>query len=274
MEGGIVMLTEDQKKHLDALGYVILPGLLSPEKLEQVLARIEALWVEEGDQAGKENYIEPGVRRLANLVNKGDIFREIFIHPLVIEAAETVMGPDVRLSMLNAREVPPQDAGALQPFHCDTDNARTPDASGYFSCTAVWMLDEFTIENGATRLIPGTQRMGSVPADVLKDSYATHPEEIGLTGQPGDVGVFNGHCWHAGGLNQTDRPRRGLLAHYLRADIPRPSDRRQHISSSVKETMTPRELEILGVDEKQYGLRMKVAASNLLRTLKTKLPVE
>jgi ectoine hydroxylase-related dioxygenase (phytanoyl-CoA dioxygenase family) len=266
-------LTIEQKDMIDKAGYITLPGLLSPQQVEAVLERLEALWLEEGDQAGKENYIEAGIRRLANLANKGDIFRNIFAHPLVLAVTEAVMGPDARLSMLNAREVPPQSAAARQPFHSDTDNAGKPDQKGFYSCTAIWMLDEFIPENGATRILPGTHLSGKVPAEVLADPNAPHPDEVVLTGQPGDVVVFNGHCWHAGGANLTTKPRRAILAHYLRADIPRPADRRQHISPEVRARLTPRELEILGVDEKQYGLRLKYAGTNLLKTIKRKLPV-
>lgn len=264
-------LTEAQKMQMDEEGYIILPTLLSTSEVEQVIARVEALWQEEGEAAGQENYIEAGVRRLANLANKGDIFRKLFAHPLVLAAAETVMGPDVRLSMLNAREVPPQADIAKQPFHSDTDNSGLPDEKGFYSCTAIWMLDDFTPENGATRIIPKTHLSYKVPKQVMSDTYASHPDEIALTGKAGDVGVFNGHCWHAGGLNQTKNPRRAILAHYLRADIPRPADRRQHLSPEVRATMSSRELEILGLDEKQYVLRMRYAASNLFRSLKARL---
>ncbi|MCB0213137.1 MAG: phytanoyl-CoA dioxygenase family protein [Anaerolineae bacterium] len=266
-------LSAEQKQTLDEVGYVVFPGVLSEPELERILARLEELWTQEGAQAGQENYIEKGVRRLANLANKGDIFRTIFAHPLVVDAVETVMGPDLRLSMLNAREVPPQLDSALQPFHSDTDNAGVPDGSGFFSCTAVWMLDAFTPDNGATRIIPGTHHSNKVPADVLEDTYAIHPHETVMTGQAGDVAVFNGHCWHAGGLNRTDKPRRAILAHYLRADTPRPGDRRQHLSPEVRAKMSPRELEILGLDEKQYGIRAKLAVSNMFKNLREKLPV-
>ena len=268
-------LTDEQKKILDEQGYLILPRLLSAVTVRQVLNRLETLWREEGRAAGQENYnaLEANVRRLANLANKGDIFRTMFAHPQVLATVEAVMGPAMRLSMLNAREVPPQIAGVKQAFHADTDNSGKPDQQGFFSCTAVWMLDPFTPDNGATRIVPGTHLLNQVPREGMADPYADHPNQVTLQGNPGDVAIFNGHCWHAGGLNVTDEPRRAILAHYLRADIPRPSDRRQHISSEVRSRLSPRELELLGVDEKQYVARAKVAALNALRSLKTKLPV-
>jgi ectoine hydroxylase-related dioxygenase (phytanoyl-CoA dioxygenase family) len=269
----MTILTAEQRKQIDQEGYLILPALLSRQEVEQLRDRLETLWAEEGEEAGQENYIEPGVRRLANLANKGDIFRSIFAHPLVLAVAEAVMGPAMRLSMLNAREVPPQEAKAQQPFHSDTDDSGKPDAKGFYSCTAIWMLDDFTPENGATRLIPRTHLTYKVPKEALADTYAPHPDELVLTGKAGYVAVFNGHCWHAGGLNRTDRPRCAILAHYLRADIPRPADRRQHLSPEVRARMSPRELEILGLDEKQYLQRTKIAAAHLLKSLRTKLPI-
>ena len=267
------MLTEAQRTQMEKDGYLVLSGALSGAEVDQVLEQLERLWVEEGEKAGQENYIEAKVRRLANLANKGDIFRRIFAHPSVIEAAEIVMGPEVRLSMLNARDIPAHTLDVVQPLHSDTDYSGTPDEIGFYSCTAIWMLDDFTAENGATRVIPGTQHTHKVPKDVLADPSAPHPDEVVMTGQRGSVAIFNGHAWHGGGANHTDGPRRAILAHYLRADIPRTAIRRQHISPEVKARLTPREVEILGVDEKQYIPLLKYKASNFLRSLKSKLPV-
>src|SRR5919108_537338 len=100
-------MDEQQRKQLDEQGYLIYRNVLSPAQVETILARLEELWAAEGDHAGEENYIEPGVRRLANLANKGQIFRNVYAHPQVLEVVEAVMGPEVRASMVNARDVPP-----------------------------------------------------------------------------------------------------------------------------------------------------------------------
>lgn len=240
-------LTEAQKHQLDTDGYVLLPQVLTPTDVIALTNYLEMLWQTEGEQAGAENYIETRARRLANLANKGDIFRAIFAHRLILAGVAHVMGPNIHLSMLNARDALPH-ADDRQPFHCDTDNSGKPDALGYSACTAVWMLDDFTVENGATRFVPGSHLSHKVPKEVMADIFAPHPNELSLTGQRGDVLVFNGHCWHAGGQNQSDGTRRAILAHYLRADIPRSADRRQHISPEVQARVTPAELAILGVD--------------------------
>jgi ectoine hydroxylase-related dioxygenase (phytanoyl-CoA dioxygenase family) len=213
-----------------------------------ILSRLEELWEAEGDQAGEENYIEPGVRRLANLANKGEIFRELYAHPQILEVVEAVMGRAIRASMVNARDVPPH-TGVRMPFHMDSDQGRVRDEKGYSAATAIWMLDEFTVANGATAFVPGSHLLGKTPREVLSDLNASHPDEIVIEGQPGDVLVFNGHCWHAGRPNETDRHRRAILIHYLRADLPRPENRRQHLDADRAAMLSLRDRELLGLDD-------------------------
>jgi ectoine hydroxylase-related dioxygenase (phytanoyl-CoA dioxygenase family) len=241
-------MNDQQRKQLDEQGYLIFKSVLSPEDIKNLLARLEELWSAEGEHAGEENYIEHGVRRLANLANKGEIFRKLYAHPRVLEVTEAVMGPEIRASMVNARDVPPH-TGVRMPFHMDSDKGRVRDETGYSAATAIWMLDEFTVANGATAFVPGSHRLGKSPKQVLADLNASHPEEIVIEGQPGDVLVFNGHCWHAGRPNETDGHRRAVLVHYLRADVPRPENRRQHLDPDQTAALSPRERELLGLDD-------------------------
>jgi ectoine hydroxylase-related dioxygenase (phytanoyl-CoA dioxygenase family) len=242
-------MDEQQRKQLDEHGYLIFKGMLSRVQVETILSRLEELWAVEGEHAGEENYIEPGVRRLANLANKGEMFRNLYAHPQVLEVVETIMGPDVRASMVNARDVPPH-TGVRMPFHMDSDKGRVRDEIGYSAATAIWMLDEFSVANGATAFVPGSHLLGKSPKEVLTDLNASHPHEMVIEGQPGDVLVFNGHCWHAGRPNETDGHRRAILVHYLRADVPRPENRRQHLEEAQVEQLAPQERLLLGLDDR------------------------
>lgn len=241
-------MNDEQRTQLDEQGYPIFKSLLDREQVEALLARLEELWAAEGEMAGEENYIEPGVRRLANLASKGSLFRELYAHPQVLEVVEAVMGSDMRASMVNARDVPPH-TGVRMSFHMDSDKGRHRDDKGYIAATAIWMLDPFTVENGATAFVPGSHLLGKSPKQVLADLNASHPDEIIVEGQAGDVLVFNGHCWHAGRPNITGDHRRALLVHYLRADVPRPENRRQHLDPESAASLSKRERELLGLDD-------------------------
>ncbi len=241
-------MNETQKKQLETQGFLLIKQLLPKDTLEQILRVLEELWEEEGEHAGVENYVESGVRRLANLANKGDVFRQIYGHREVMESIKAIIGPNVRAAMVNARDVPPY-SDVRMPYHTDTDDGRTRDSLGYSAATAIWMMDAFTLENGATALVPGSHQTGKRLRDVMPDPYAAHPREIIASGSPGDVLVFNGHCWHAGRPNRTSGHRRALLVHYLRSDVPRSDDRRQHIDKGKIQSLTKREAELLGIHD-------------------------
>ena len=242
-------LTSEQKQQLADDGFVLVKNVLSAEKVTALLDHLEHLWQSEGEAAGSENYMEPQTRRLANLADKGDIFRPIYGNSLALDGCRQVMGNAVRVSMLNARDALPH-SGRRQSFHCDTDNSGRPDEQGFYACTAIWMLDDFTAENGATYIVPRTHLTGKVPKDMLADRTAPHPNEVRALGQAGDLFIFNGHCWHAGGENRSDQTRRAILVHYMRADqMPDRADRWQHLSAENAAKLTPAERTLLGMND-------------------------
>lgn len=100
--------------------------------------------------------------------------------------------------------------------------------------------------------MPGSHLLGKSPKEVLADLNASHPDELIIEGQPGDVLVFNGHGWHAGRPNLTDSHRRAILVHYLRVDVPRPENRRQHVDLENQAELSPREKELLGLDDESF----------------------
>jgi ectoine hydroxylase-related dioxygenase (phytanoyl-CoA dioxygenase family) len=236
-----------ERERLDREGYLVLPGLLPEPQVHAALARLEALWAEEGDEAGAENYKEAGARRLANLANKGQIFRDMLTHPAVLAAVKAVLGPDPRLSMLNARDALPGFDANPQPLHTDADHGGRADHKGYLACTAIWMLDPFTPANGATRLVPGSHRTTTLPKEAMADVRAAHPNEVIVEGRPGDVLVFNGHCWHAGRPNETAESRRAVLAHYVRGDQTQRLDQQAALSPEVQAGLSPLERRLLGL---------------------------
>jgi Phytanoyl-CoA dioxygenase (PhyH) len=207
----------DHRRILDEQGYVRLEGFIEPTRRRRLDDRIEALFEAEGENAGSEFRQEPGARRLANLVDKGEVFVECILEPVVLEYLGCVLGPRFKLSSLNARSANPRSEDA-QPLHVDA--GAIPDERGYWVCNTVWMLDDFTPDNGALRVVPGSHRWGRRPQDVLADPRLPHPDEVFVTGRAGDLVVMNSHLWHGGTANRTDRRRLALHAFYCRWDKP------------------------------------------------------
>lgn len=233
----------DALEQLDEQGWVALPGLMTAGLLASVRARVDQLFEEEGETAGGEFKQEPGARRLANLVNKGRIFEELIVTPQVLRCVERVLGPRFKLSSLNVRSTNPH-APDGQPLH--VDSGAIADDSGYIVCNSVWMLDDFTTENGATRMVPGSHRWRQLPRAGF---YEPHPEERLVLGHAGDVVVMNAHMWHGGTANRTSHPRRAMHVYYTRWDQPQQQYQKRLLSAQVQTGLSPEARRILALDD-------------------------
>lgn len=219
---------------------------MGEDLLSAVSRHVDRLFSEEGERAGSEFLQEPNARRLANLVDKGEIFQQMISAPRVLESVASVLGSKFKLSSLNARSANP-DSDSGQPLHVDM--AAIPDEKGYWVCNTIWMLDDFTRENGATRIIPGSQRWRRLPQDVLADPQAAHPDEALLTGKAGTVAIMNAHLWHAGTANRTAKPRRALHAFYCRWDKPQQQYQKSMLRPEVQQRLSPQLRELLALDD-------------------------
>jgi ectoine hydroxylase-related dioxygenase (phytanoyl-CoA dioxygenase family) len=237
------MLSSADRRHLDEQGFLVLPGLMTAELLATLRRRIDELFAEEGEFAGSEFKQEPGARRLANLVNKGRVFEEVILTPEVLDAMAHVLGPRFKLSSVNARSADPFSPSD-QPLHADS--GAIADESGYWVCNSVWMLDDFTPENGATRMVPGSHRWKKLPAP---EWYDPHPEQELVTGAAGTVVIMNAHMWHGGTANRTAFPRRAMHVYYTRWDKPQQQYQKKWLSEEVTARLPEEARRLLALDD-------------------------
>jgi ectoine hydroxylase-related dioxygenase (phytanoyl-CoA dioxygenase family) len=226
-------LTSDEKDFLDKNGYVSLGRILTEDQLEIIRQRIQELMDEEGEKSGSElldsPYIrhpkEEGADRLADLVNKGDVFDIFYSHPRVLAGVAHVLGTDFKLSSLNYRAALPGKGN--QKLHADWHEVVEP--GDFKVCNTIWLLDDFTPENGATRLVAGTHLSGILPQEDLDDPWATHPDQKIIEAPAGTVVIFNSHTWHGGTDNHTNAPRRSIHSYFCRRDQPQQVDQQRYI---------------------------------------------
>jgi ectoine hydroxylase-related dioxygenase (phytanoyl-CoA dioxygenase family) len=238
------LLSDDQRRHLDEDGFVVLTDLLDRAQVDSLRQRYDELVALEGAQAGAEFHQEPGTHRLANLVNKGPMFDALWTRPQQLAAVNYVLnGREIKLSSLNGRTALP--GAGHQGLH--TDWPRSVQPGEYEACNSMWMLDDFTAENGATRVVPGSHRWGQRPSDVLADPVETHPDQILVTGRAGSVVVFNAHLWHSGRDNNSDRPRHAAHAFFIRRDATPQTVQRDYLQPETAARLTPGALYLLDI---------------------------
>jgi ectoine hydroxylase-related dioxygenase (phytanoyl-CoA dioxygenase family) len=237
-------LTDEEKKSLDEQGFVVLFNVLDALSLETLRTKYEELMAREGKAAGMEVHREKGTRRLSDLVNKGECFDAIYMNPKVLSAVYHVLGREFKLSSLNARDAMPGEG--LQALHGDWGPRKYEDEP-FHVCNSIWLLDDFTEDNGATRIVPGSHKLVGTPADYMKHPHEPHPDEVLLIAPAGSVCVFNSHVWHGGTVNHTNQTRRAMHAYYTAREFPQQLNQGEYIRKKTYDRITPAARYILEV---------------------------
>jgi len=237
---------DDAREQLVEQGYAVLENFILPDLLEALKNRIGELFEIEGEQAGAEFKQEQGAGRLANLVNKGDVFLRTFGDPRLLDYVRVVLGDEFKLSSLNARSV---NAGWDQPQPLHADMGAIADERGFWVCNSVWMLDDFTEDNGPIRAVPGSHKLGQLPHESIEDLHASHPDEILLTGKAGTLVVMNAHMWHGGMPNGTDQPRLAMHSFYARRDKPQQQYQKRLLNAELQASLSSDLRDLLALDD-------------------------
>ncbi len=200
-------LTNSECEQLDDAGYLALEGVVDPDRVEAMRARLEELLkVTEQDHAG--TLIVGGLL-------EDSVFDAAWRHPRVLAAVRHLLGDAYRLTGLASRGLRP--GHGQQALHVDWGGQGVPGV--WYACHAICALVDFTTENGATRVVPGSHRNPWMLKG-LSDPRRPHPAQRQLVGAAGTVFILNTHCAHSAVRNASDEPRLALFAHFMRRDSP------------------------------------------------------
>ena len=214
---------------LREVGFHIIENVITADEAQEARQVILEL-VEEDIANGRDHsYGNAKIRRVWAIVGKSPIFRRLIQHPTVVAVWKRMLGEDMIASTFTANIVGPgAPAGG---WHIDYPYwaMQTPFPSGSLTGQTVWMLDDFTADNGATACIFGSHKTLRRPelgeAENLKMSIAIAPQ--------GSILFTNGAIWHQCLPNTTDEVRVGLLGMYNRSVIYPQEDMPRQISDEV-----------------------------------------
>lgn len=235
--------TIEQAAILDRDGFLIITNYFPLALAQRLGERFDELIAAEGDRAGLEVHQEAGTRRLANLVDKGDCFDPLWGDPLVLGCVAHVLGRPFHLSSLNARE--PLSGHGHQGLHADWGTRQKDEP--YHVVNSLWILDDLTPENGATRIVPGSHRLLGSISDHLADASVAHSGELIVTAPAGSVVIFNAHCWHGGRTNVTGKRRRIMHSYYVAEGNPFQTDFEKIISPATRQRLIQDRRNLLGI---------------------------
>ena len=256
---------ERLKRDVDEFGYCVFERALEGDTLDAVRTRL----VEQA-QAELESGVateESGInQRLWMLINKGEEFRQVAMHPGTSEIVAHILGREFQLSTLSANIAKPggaemglhtdqwwmpapsrPNAKPVRPgnitrldFDRDNEEAEVVQIPPPSACNVMYMLNDFTADNGGTRLVPRSHLTGRQPTDTLD----LHP--IAAEGPAGTAVIFEGRTWHGTGSNTSDRVRLGLLATFCGPQFRTQENYTLGILPEVYEQCSPELLRRLG----------------------------
>lgn len=153
--------TDQIVAEVEESGVCIVPNFISADLLGRIRDDLDRLNDLERQHGVAFLESDGANQRVFNLVNKGEVFEEIVQHPDVMVVMDKLLGGDFILSGFSSNTTGP--GGEEMTLHSDSGYVPPPHPEYLLSANAVWMIDDFTEENGGTRYVPGSHKLRTVP---------------------------------------------------------------------------------------------------------------
>jgi len=179
----------------------------------------------------------------------GEACLRLLERDLIQRISAAVIGPHKLFDMTAHSALPARGFGRerLEGWHRDIDVTEDSPPNVRYLWFFIY-LDDFTAENGATWIVPGTQRM---PNDRVPDASLgadRFPTQVQLCGEAGDVVIINPSALHSVGYNTTDRQRRMVNVSICHTDVRPLLDHWAIAGPAIQEHASPRLRDLLGAD--------------------------
>ncbi len=186
---------------LDRDGYVIWNNLLSPEQCSQIRGVVRP-WL---GHTGRNSFEGVRTQRIYSVLSRTRVCDRLVDDPRVLAVLDRLLMPNYLLSALQAINIQPGEAAQLA--HHDDGFYPIPRPRAPLAAATIWAIDDFTADNGATVIYPGSHRWG-------KRRPGPHDQALPVVMPAGSCVFFVGTLWHGGGANNTDRERLAVTAQY------------------------------------------------------------
>ena len=191
---------------LEERGYVIVPNAIGGSTIGRLREQLDPYL--QGELMGRNDFEGFASERVYNLLAKAPAVAELVEHEAVLAVADRFLQPSYLLSAALAVHLHPGETA--QGWHQDDALGAPPPPRPVQGVSTIWALDDFTADNGATDVIPGSHRWEApAPGGEEMDRLAETLEM-----RAGSVAIFPGTLYHRGGANRSDRKRLGMTIQY------------------------------------------------------------
>lgn len=255
-----------QKKQLDDDGFFIVENVLNASDILSMRNEFERVHSAENERGGHEVHVEPGARRISNIFNKSAAFDKMLAIPEVLAASAYLLG-EIKLHGANLRD--PVRGYGQQDMHVDVPKKFADD---WWVVNSMIMLDDMTLDNGPTRIVPSSQHWAPLnvpyvnigdwePAPLTAEDKARMPSDLGAP-YPGEVLVqapagsaiiCNSSMWHSGTKKTSDKPRRMMHLTYTRRDLPQQLLQLDYLTPELYNRMGPEQRYLMEINPPSAG---------------------
>lgn len=188
-------------------GYAIIEGLISPDDVERLKQDLQPSL--DAVDVGNEDFWGHHTKRFGALIGKSEMARQMLVAPKVLAVADAILLELCARYWVNYTGVMHLGPGeSAQTLHRDTNLWPFNNPAPPLTVATMWAVSDFTKENGATLLVPGSH--------LWDDARVPEPDEIIPAEMPaGSVLIYTGNVIHGGGANRANAPRYGVALHYV-----------------------------------------------------------
>jgi ectoine hydroxylase-related dioxygenase (phytanoyl-CoA dioxygenase family) len=222
-------------------GYTLVENVLDAARLAALREEIGRLTQALAVTPARNLFEGEKTLRIYNLLVHGRLFEEIATDATVLPIVEGVLDRGCLVSSLSSIEILPGEGP--QPLHADDQLIPLPRPHVPLVCNSMWAITDFTEENGATRLVPGSHRSAELP-----QPFGDQPT-VPAVMPAGSVLVYDGGLWHGGGANRSLAPRLGIAMNYCAGWVRQQENQQLGIPREVARRFSPRLRKLVG-----YGL--------------------
>jgi hypothetical protein len=228
-------------------GAVIVDDLVPPTLLDRIAAELGPSFA--ATPPGPDDFSGRNTRRTGALIARSPASRELVMHPLALATTGTVLGhaTNFQLHLTQAIAIGPDQPA--QPIHRDQWAFDFfPFPKGYeVQCNCLWALTDFTEQNGATRVVPGSNHAEDGLGMTQADSVAAEMTR-------GSVLFYSGSVYHGGGANRSDATRIGLNITYNVAWLRQEENQYLSVPREIAATLPVDLLRLMGYARGAYAL--------------------
>ncbi len=198
---------------------------------------------------GTDGFSGRRTKRTGGLVARSPACRELVMNPLVSGAVKAVLADSTTFHLHLSQVIAIGPGEPAQAVHRDQWAFDFfPFPQGYeVQCNTIWAMTDFTEENGATRVIPGSHRH----ADRLEYKESdTEPAEM----EQGSVVFYTGALYHGGGGNRSEATRVGINLTYARSWLRQEENQYLSVPHEIARELPDDILRMIGYQRGAYAL--------------------